>query len=142
MSGINKAIILGRLGKDPESRSTTTGTAVVSFSLAVSETWRDKQTGQKQEKTEWVNCVAFGKTGEIVAQYVSKGDMLYVEGKIETRKYQAQDGTERYATQINVRDVCLLGGKKESQGVTGAAPARQSAPPEEAPAFQDDDIPF
>jgi single-strand DNA-binding protein len=136
MSGINKAIILGRLGKDPESRSTPTGTAVVSFSLAVSETWRDKQTGQKQEKTEWVNCVSFGKVGEIVAQYVHKGDMLYVEGKIETRKYQAQDGTDRYATQVNVRDVCLLGGKKDQQGVTGAAPRQEAHP------MDDDDIPW
>jgi single-strand DNA-binding protein len=134
---VNRVTLLGRLGKDPELRHTTSGAAVAGFSLATSETWRDKQTGSKQEKTTWHNCVAWGKPGEVIAQYCKKGDQLYVEGSIENRKYE-KDGAEKYITEIKVREFTLLGSRTESNAVTPA----QSRPQPAQDDYDDSDVPF
>jgi len=115
MRGVNKAIIVGRLGKDPEVRALPSGATVTGFSLAVSEKWKDKNTGQPVEKTEWLNCSAFGKTAEIIAEYVKKGDPLYVEGKIQTDKWTDQNGIDRYSTKIIVNNIEFLGGGNGGQ---------------------------
>ena len=99
--GINKVILIGNLGQNPEIRFTQDGKAIANLSLATSESWTDNQ-GQKQEKTEWHRVTVFGKLAEIVQQYVFKGSKIYVEGKLQTRKYQANDGTDRYATEVIV----------------------------------------
>lgn len=117
MAGINKCLILGRLGRDPELKTSQSGTEVCRFSLAVSEKYNG------EERTEWFNCVAFGKIAEVAAKYLSKGDHAFIEGRIQTRKWQGKDGTDRTATEIIVASLTLLGGGKSS----GAAPqARQS----------------
>lgn len=107
---MNKAIVMGRVGKDPELKYTPSGVAVVNFSVATSEKWKDKE-GNKQEKTEWHNIVAWEKKAEIVGEYVKKGDMILVEGKIETRKWE-KDGITRYSTEIIATNVQLISGKK------------------------------
>jgi single-strand DNA-binding protein len=113
--GINKAILIGRVGQEPELRATQAGQQVATFSLATSETWKDKN-GQPQEKTEWHRCVVWGKLAEaVVAKYVHKGDALYVEGRIQTRKWQDKSGVDRYTTEINVNQLQMLGGSKASE---------------------------
>lgn len=112
MSSVNKVIIVGRLGKDPETKYMPNGKAIASFSLATSENWKDKS-GEKQEKTEWHNCTAFDKLAEIVSEYVKKGSLLYVEGKLQTDKYE-KDGATRYSTKIIVQNLTMLGGKQDS----------------------------
>ncbi len=97
---LNKCMLIGNLGKDPEVRYLPNGTAVANFSLATSETWKDKQTGEKKEKTEWHKVSVFGPLADVVSKYVKKGSKLYIEGKLQTRKWQAQDGTDRYSTEI------------------------------------------
>lgn len=99
--GVNKVILVGNIGQDPDIRFTADGKAIANLSLATSESWKDQQ-GNKQEKTEWHRIVVFGKLAEIVQQYVTKGSKLYVEGKLQTRKYQAQDGSDRYTTEVIV----------------------------------------
>jgi single-strand DNA-binding protein len=111
---LNQCNFIGRLGKDPETRSVG-DTTVTNFSLACGEKWKDKQ-GNKQEKTEWVNCQAWGKLGEIVQQYVGKGDLLFVSGKLQTRKWQDQSGADKYTTEIVIKDMQMLGEKKQSGG--------------------------
>lgn len=117
MRGINKAIILGTVGKDPEIRSIANGSnTVCSFSMATSEAWKDKQTGQLVENTEWHNVKCFGKTAEIIGNYVRKGSKLYIEGKIKTDKWQDKNtGQDKYATYILADNVQLLDGKKDNQ---------------------------
>ncbi|MDO9109696.1 MAG: single-stranded DNA-binding protein, partial [Desulfatirhabdiaceae bacterium] len=105
MSGINKAIIVGRLGKDPEMRYMPDGTAVASFSVATSEDWKDKATGEKKERTEWHRIVAFRKLGEICGEYLSKGKLVYIEGRIQTRAWDDKDGNKRYTTEIVASDM-------------------------------------
>jgi single-strand DNA-binding protein len=101
MAGVNKVILVGRLGKDPESKTFSNGGQVVKFSLATSESWRDKQSGERKEKTEWHNVVIFNENlGKVASQYLRKGSQVYLEGSIETRKYQDQSGAERYTTEI------------------------------------------
>ena len=102
MRGVNKVILVGNLGNDPEVRYTPSGTAIANMSVATSEQWKDKQTGQPQSRTEWHRIVVFGKLGEIVGQYLKKGSKVYLEGKLQTRKWQAQDGQDRYTTEIVV----------------------------------------
>lgn len=109
MKGINKAVILGRVGKDPEIRYAGNGNAIANFSVATSESWKDKQTGQKQEKTEWHRVSSFGKLAEIIGQYVKKGDAIYIEGKIQTRKWQDNNGQDRYTTEIVANEMQMLG---------------------------------
>jgi single-strand DNA-binding protein len=136
---LNKAILIGNVGSDPEIRSIGTGSRVAQFSLATSRTWND-QAGTKQEKTEWHRCVVWnsgrGQTGvvEVVEKYVKKGDKIYVEGEIEYRQWQDKDGQTRYTTEIKVRDLMLLGGRGGGTGdEMDAAPRRASAPAQSRP---------
>lgn len=127
MSGVNKCIIIGNLGQDPELRQTGT-TAVTNFSVATSETWNDKATGAKQERTEWHRIVTFGKTAENCAKYLAKGRQVYVEGKLQTSSYE-KDGQTHYATKIVADTVQFLGSKEASQGGQsgGYKPAGQNS---------------
>ena len=140
MSSVNKVIIIGRLGKDPEIRYMPNGEAVANFSLATSETWKDKA-GEKQEKTEWHNCVAYRKLAEIIGEYVKKGAMLYVEGKIQTRKWE-KDGVTRYSTEIIVNEMTMLGGKRDEQQGSEPAPKQSEPSPEKNFDNFDNDLPF
>ena len=144
MASVNKWIGIGNLGADPESRFTASGEAVCNISIACTETWRDKATGEKKEMTEWVRVGFFGKLAEIAGQYLRKGSQVYIEGSLRTRKWQDKNGQDRYTTEIRGDVMKMLGGKPEGQQQP-AAPRQQtqqrqqSAPP--AGAF-DDDIPF
>lgn len=121
MSGVNKVILVGRVGKDPEVKNLTSGNIVANFSLATSETFKDKNTGEKKETTEWHNLVLWGKTAELAGKYVHKGDQLYVEGKITTRSWE-KDGIKRYTTEIVVNAMQFLGSKNAS----AAEPAKSN----------------
>lgn len=142
MAGINKAILIGRLGSDPEVRYTPSGDAVANFSIATSEEWKDKNSGEKMERTEWHRIVAWRRLGEICGEYLSKGRQVYVEGRIQTRSWEDKNGVKRYTTEIVATDVQFLGAR-ESGG-----PGRPESPP--IPEFpgtpgsgpDDDDIPF
>jgi len=151
MAGINKVILVGRLGKDPDTKYMPSGDAVTNFSIATSETWKDKQSGEKKEKTEWHNIVAFRRLGEICGEYLRKGSQVYLEGKLQTRKWQDKNGNDRYTTEIVANEMQMLGNKSDSGG--GYAPAQSkpaqaqsSAQPQPAVAMVedgfDDDIPF
>ena len=109
MAGVNKAILIGNLGRDPELRYTQNGQAVVNFTLATSETWNDKASGEKVERTEWHRIVVWGKTGELCAQYLTKGRSVYVEGRIQTREWEDKEGQKRRTTEINAQSVKFLG---------------------------------
>ena len=137
--GVNKVIIMGVLGNTPDLKTAGNGNAIVSFSLATSESWKNKQ-GEKQESTQWHRCVAYGKLGEIIAQYAGKGDKLYVEGKLNTREWQDKDGNKRQTTEIVVEDMQLMGNKPQGQPVQ--QPQRQPAQQQSAADDFDDDIPF
>mgnify|MGYP001820068335 CR=1 FL=1 len=154
MAGINKAIIVGNLGRDPEVRYTPDGTAVANFSIATSESWTDKASGEKREATEWHNIVVWRRLAEICGEYLSKGRQVYVEGKLQTRSWE-QDGVTRYKTEIVASTVQFLGGREGGAG--GGAPRqgggqRQGGgggqvqdPGYPDPGYndpQDDDIPF
>ena len=154
MSSVNKVILLGRIGRDPEVRYLPNGDAVANLALATSETWKDKQ-GEKQEKTEWHRVSFFGRLAEVCGEYVKKGSMLYIEGAISTRKYTDKDGVEKFATEIKGREMQMIGprqgmeGSAPSQAPRQAAPAPRQAPQQRAPApqgsgFDDmgDDVPF
>ncbi len=134
---VNKVILVGNLGKDPEVRFTPNGQAKASFPVATTEKWKDQQ-GQLQERTEWHNVIVWGKQAETCGQYLSKGRQVFIEGRIQTRNYDDKDGNKRYITEIVARDVRFLG----SGG--GRAPQEVSAPPGEpaGPSSDDDDIPF
>ncbi len=137
MSGVNKVILLGRLGADPEVRYTAGGTAVAKFNLATSETWKDKD-GSKQEKTEWHRVVAFGKLGETCGEYLSKGKQVYVEGKLQTRSWEDKEGNKKYTTEINVNNMVMLG---SGSGEGGGKEVAASAEPQSF-GSSEDDIPF
>jgi single-strand DNA-binding protein len=158
MAGINKVILVGRLGRDPEIRYTPDGTAVANFSIATSDEWKDKNTGEKRERTEWHRIVAWRRLGEICGEYLSKGRQVYVEGKLQTRSWE-QDGVTRYTTEIVATDVQFLGGRDAGESNRGAyqggAPAKpaqgggggggfqdQGYPPPPYSNGQEDDIPF
>lgn len=117
---VNKTILLGRLGKDPELRHLDNGNAVANFSLATSESYKDKSTGEKKETTEWHNIVLWGKTAEIAQKYLHKGDQVYIEGKLRTRKWE-KDGITRYITEVVGDSITMLGGKKEGQQGSAAS---------------------
>ncbi|QGU33269.1 single-stranded DNA-binding protein [Thermochromatium tepidum] len=127
--GVNKVILIGNLGADPEVRYTPSGDAVANVRLATSETWKDRATGELQERTEWHNVVFFGKTAEIVKQYLRKGSKIYVEGKLRTRKWQTQDGQDRYTTEV----VVDMGGTMQMldsrQGSASSVPLEDTPPP-------------
>jgi single-strand DNA-binding protein len=154
MASVNKVILVGNLGKDPETRYTTSGEAIANITLATTDTWKDKATGEKKEATEWHRVAFFGKLAEIVGQYLKKGRQVYVEGSLRTRKWTDKEGHERYTTEIIASEMKMLGSRegmsdsppRESGG--GARPAGES---QRAPAaaaggssFNDfeDDIPF
>jgi len=143
--GINKVILVGNLGRDPETRYMPSGAAVTNLRIATSETWKDKNTGEQQERTEWHSVAMFGRLAEIAAEYLRKGSQVYIEGKLRTRKWQDKtDGKDRYTTEIIADEMQMLGGKAVG---ASSAPARQPAvadtgdmgPP---PGDFDDDIPF
>jgi single-strand DNA-binding protein len=144
MAGINKVIIVGNLGADPEVRYTPSGSAVANFSVATSESWKDKNTGEKKERTEWHRIVVWGKLGELCGEYLSKGRQVYVEGRLQTRSYDDKEGVKRYMTEIIATDVQFLGSKESGGGrpAGGAAPPRDSFGGPGAPPPADDDIPF
>ncbi len=132
-SSVNKVIIVGRLGQDPDGRFTPQGTAVSNLSIATSESWRGKD-GEIQEKTEWHRAVMFGKMAETANEYMKKGSLVYVEGRLQTRSWEDNNGVKKYSTEILVDNFTMLGKK----GDTGGAP--QGAPKSDAPT--DDDLPF
>ncbi|MDR2093661.1 MAG: single-stranded DNA-binding protein [Azoarcus sp.] len=171
MASVNKVILIGNLGRDPETRYMPSGDALATITLATTETWKDKTSGERREATEWHRVVFFGKLAEIVAQYLKKGRQVYVEGSLRTRKWQDKDGNERYTTEIRADDMKMLGSREGGGGDVSAsyggrdgdypatapapAPARQSPPASEAPPARapaggdsggfgnfDDDIPF
>lgn len=113
--GVNKVILIGNVGQDPEVRFMPNGNPVANIRLATSESWTDKQSGQKNERTEWHPVVLFNKLAEITQQYVKKGSRLYIEGKLQTRKWQAQDGSDRYTTEIVASDIQMLDSKPQGQ---------------------------
>jgi single-strand DNA-binding protein len=117
--GINKVILVGNLGGDPEVRYTASGSAVTNINMATSESWRDKQSGEMQERTEWHRVVMFGKLAEIAGEYLKKGRQVYVEGKLQTRKWQGQDGQDRYTTEVVANEMQMLGGGGQGGGQGG-----------------------
>jgi single-strand DNA-binding protein len=145
--GVNKVILIGNLGKDPEVRYMASGSAVANVTLATTESWKDKQSGDPQERTEWHNVVFYGKLGEIVGEYLKKGSQVYVEGSLRTRKWQDKEGRDRYTTEVIASEMQMLGGRGG-----GASAYTQEQQPSSRPAAQepgpgpagdfDDDIPF
>ncbi len=165
MAGVNKVILVGNVGKDPEIRTTQDGTKIANFSIATSETWNDRASGERKEKTEWHRVVVFNdRISDVVEKYVKKGKSVYVEGSLQTRKWTDQSGTEKYSTEVVIGrfkgELTLLGGRNDSDGgETGeggyqprerAAAPRAGAAPRGAPSWEppkgggdlDDDIPF
>ena len=153
--GVNKVILVGNLGADPETRYTASGAAITNIRVATSESWRDKQTGENQERTEWHRVVFFSRLAEIAGEYLRKGSQVYIEGSIRTRKWQGQDGQDRYTTEIVANEMQMLGGRGGEASAQPAGggfrdnkPAQQSqAPAKSEPApvednFAEDDIPF
>ncbi len=151
--GVNKVILVGNLGADPETKYTAGGAAITNIRVATSESWRDKQTGEQQERTEWHRVVFFGRLAEIAGEYLRKGSQVYIEGKLRTNKWQDQSGQDRYSTDIVADEMQMLG-SREGGGVA-RPPQQQSGgfrdnkpaqPQQPAPAaddgFTDDDIPF
>ena len=140
MASLNKVILLGRLGADPELRETGGGTKVCEFRIATNERWRDGQ-GQNQERTDWHRIVVWGRQAELAAQYLSKGRQVLLEGRIQTRDYQDKDGQKRYVTEIVANNVTFL----DDRGATGGRGGADVPPPDErdqGPSFDDDEIPF
>ena len=157
MASVNKAILVGHLGKDPETRYAPSGDAICSVTLATSEAWRDKATGEKREATEWHKVAFFGKLAEIAGQYLRKGSQVYIEGSLRTRKWQDKDGNDRYTTEIRADEMKMLGarqdgdaGQSQQSGTRGnrsnSAPPPSAPPPRNPPEGGfgdfDNDIPF
>ena len=150
--GINKVILVGNLGKDPEVRYMPNGQAVANVTIATSESWKDKNTGEQQEKTEWHRVVFFRRLAEIVGEYLKKGSKIYVEGKLQTRKWQDNQGQDRYTTEIIANEMQMLDSKGSGGGANAGGnnyssntppPIEQSQAPQMAAAGDfDDDIPF
>jgi len=141
--GVNKVIVVGNLGSDPDTRYMPSGSAVTNLSIATSESWKDKETGEQKERTEWHKVAMFGRLAEIAAEYLRKGSQVYIEGKLRTRKWQDKDGKDRWTTEIIADEMQMLGARSG-----GGAPAmndskESSAPPAQSgPDEFDDDIPF
>jgi|TARA_B100001750_G_C15151149_1_gene419643 single-strand DNA-binding protein len=144
--GINKVILVGNLGADPETRYMPSGSAVTNIRVATTESWKDKDTGDQQERTEWHSVAFFGRLAEIVAEYLRKGSQVYIEGKLRTRKWQDREGNDRWSTEVVANEMQMLGGRPGSN-----APAQAPAPaaaqvgadaPQPPPGEFDDDIPF
>jgi len=154
--GVNKVILVGNLGKDPETRYTASGSAVTNITVATSESWKDKQTGENQERTEWHRIVFFNRLAEIAGEYLRKGSQVYLEGALRTRKWQGKDGQDRYTTEVVASEMQMLGGRAgeaSDRPAGGGFRDSQPAPQRQAPAqpaaaapvednFAEDDIPF
>jgi single-strand DNA-binding protein len=154
--GINKVILVGNIGKDPEVRYTASGSAITNISVATSESWRDKTSGEQQERTEWHKVVFFNRLAEIAGEYLKKGSQVYVEGSLRTRKWQDQSGQDRYTTEIVANEMQMLGSRGGSEGADRPAQGKKgfrdsppsgqgaSEPPpfDESDGFAEDDIPF
>ena len=163
--GVNKVIIVGNLGGDPETRYMPSGSAVTNMTIATNESWKDKQTGEQKERTEWHKVVMFDRLAEIAAEYLRKGSQVYIEGKLQTRKWQGKDGQDRYTTEVRANEMQMLGGRGGAGGgggsFGGGGGGQQgggqqgggqqgggqqggggSAPPQPGPDDFDDDIPF
>ncbi len=150
--GINKVILVGNLGQDPEIRYTADGRPIANFSVATSETWKDKNSGERREKTEWHRVVVFGKLAEICGEYLAKGRQVYIEGKLQTRKWQGQDGQDRYTTEVVIDGfngtMQMLGtreggsGSRPAAGGGGGGYQDQGYPQPPYQNDQEDDIPF
>lgn len=152
--GVNKVILVGNCGQDPETRFSGAGAAITNISVATSESWKDKQTGQQQERTEWHRVVFFNRLAEIAGEYLKKGSKVYIEGSLRTRKWQDQSGQDRYTTEIVANEMQMLDSRGSQGGMQndgGYAPQQGSSAPRQAPAPQpvaaggddwDDDIPF
>lgn len=158
--GVNKVILVGNLGADPEVKYSAGGTAIGTLSVATSESWKDKQTGEMQERTEWHRVKLFGRLAEISGEYLKKGRQVYIEGSIRTDKYTDKEGVQRYSTDIIASEMQMLGGGNEGNAGGGgggggnfnrergaprgpqSAPQRQVAEPSRNDSFEDDDIPF
>ena len=142
--GVNKVILVGNVGQDPETKFTASGTAIANLSVATSESWKDKQTGQRVDKTEWHRVVAFNRLAEIIGEYVKKGSKVYIEGKLTTRKWQDKSGADRYTTEIVASEMQML----DSRGAASAGEQPQPQSPEprqstpEQDNFDDELIPF
>ena len=130
MAGVNKVILIGNLGRDPELRYTQSGSAVVNFSIATSENWTDKNSGERQERTEWHRIVVWGKTGEMCAKYLAKGRTVYIEGRLQTREWEDKEGIKRRTTEVNAQTVQFLGGPRGSGGPGGSGGSGGSGSPE------------
>lgn len=148
--GVNKVIIVGNLGQDPETRYMPSGAAVTNFTVATNESWKDKQTGEQKERTEWHRVSMFNRLAEVAAEYLRKGSQVYIEGKLRTRKWQGKDGTDRYTTEIIADEMQMLGGRgggdfgggsQGGGGQSGGKGGGGSGPPPGPDDF-DDDIPF
>lgn len=162
MASLNKVTLIGNLGADPETRYAPSGDAICNLRIATTDTWKDKSTGEKREATEWHRVVMFGRLAEIAAQYLRKGSQIYIEGRLQTRKWQDKDGQERYTTEIRADEMKMLGGRsggsdapmsrQDSGGYDDAPPQRQQRPAPQPAASKpadsggfgnfDDDIPF
>jgi single-strand DNA-binding protein len=153
--GINKVILIGHLGADPETRAMPSGMTVANLRLATSENWKDKQSGEQQERTEWHNVAMFGRLAEIAGEYLRKGSQVYIEGRLRTRKWQDKSGADRYTTEIVANDMQMIGGRGGAGGgAAGGEPRERSAPAESSATATagagagsgaedfDDDIPF
>jgi single-strand DNA-binding protein len=151
--GINKVILVGNLGNDPDMKYTAGGAAIAKISVATTDSWKDKQTGENQERTEWHRVVFFGRLAEVVGEYLRKGSQVYIEGRLQTNKWQDQNGQDRYTTEIVASDMQMLGGRggeagsRPQQGSGGGF--RNNPPAQQTQAqtrpdndFADDDIPF
>jgi single-strand DNA-binding protein len=159
--GVNKVILIGNLGADPETRYSASGTAMCTIRIATTDSWKDKQTGERQERTEWHRIKFFGRLAEIAGEYLKKGRQVYIEGSLRTDKYTDKDGVERYTTDVIANEMQMLGGQGEGGGggrgeggdyrprPSQARPSggsqgggRPSASPPQDTGFEDDDIPF
>lgn len=142
MASVNKVILIGNLGKDPEIRTTPQGTALARFSVATTSTWKDSS-GARQERTEWHDVVAWEKLAQICGEYLHKGKMVYVEGSLQTRNWEDQNGQKRYKTEIKANNVVMLSPRDPARGVKEAVAVapRESSEVAETPAY-DDDVPF
>ena len=135
--GINKVILVGNLGQDPETRNMPSGGAVTNISIATSEQWKDKQSGEQKERTEWHKVAFFGRLAEIAAEYLSKGSQVYVEGKLRTRKWQDREGSDRWTTEVIADELQMLGGP--SQQTEKRVKGNDMKPPQDVPDLHDDD---
>jgi len=151
--GLNKVILIGNLGADPETLAMPSGLTVANLRVATSESWRDKQSGEQQERTEWHRVALFGRLGEVAAEYLRKGSQVYIEGRLRTRKWQDKQGVERFSTEIIGDEMLMLGGRSAGAGVTAPETRERVAEPADAGersdaggrgggADFDDDIPF